>query len=68
MFQVRDSVGWLVDVETENDLFDLAQEMVDDNSLFGGWDIADSQIVGYCDGDICDVCDGHTVGFIRRMK
>lgn len=66
-FQVRDHVGWLIEVETENDLFDLCQEMADDQSLFGGWLIEDNQIVAYCDGDICDVCDGHTIGVIRSV-
>ena len=67
MIQVMDMNGWLMEVESEDELFDLAQEMADDNNMWGGWIIEDNQIVGDCDGEICDVCDGHIIGIFRKV-
>ena len=67
MIQVKDMYGWMIDLDNENDLIDLAQDMADCHNMWGGWIVEDNQIVGYCDGEICDVCDGHVLAQLRKV-
>lgn len=66
MYEINDGYK-SVYVPTESDVYDTAEAMAIERSLEGGFWIDGTDIYGDCDQECCDVCDGHHIGYVRKV-
>jgi len=51
---------------SQDDVFDTIEAMAAERSLWGGAWVEGTDVLGDCDQERCDVCDGHLIGWVRK--